>query len=283
MSRRTAPKLTVKIFPQEDEFRQASDFDSKALPFADKLWSRTGHNINAIEVPITIAQIINPDSDVKFVKDEIERLAKCATTDDVCKLIDVMRDEGYGVDGHEVKGFEPYLIDIAMKKKILHPSLRTLLIVAVAKKLKLRAWPVNLGPYTLAIVRGQVIDGFTYEIIPRSSLSGLANLTNSTVTSLLRRSPNESIAIRLIDSIIDEIDWHSDPTLALKMIDYKQVVLGFDIEVIWQRADIWLELGENALAREVLQNALSEAQSPDVKEFLLDRLAEVYPDAMVLN
>ncbi len=235
----------------------------RELRFEHQLIHVTGSSVSPVEVAITVAQIIDEQVNADQVRREVQRLSNLVISPNVDDVVNALKSEGFTGQKRVEKAIYNNRIDLALQYKAANPITLAMILIGVGRNLDVDCFGINFPQHFLASVDGHMVDPLQMDVVSEEELTSWAKKNGLQVDNMFDRATNRDIAIRMLNNVSLAIDVEYHPWDALRMLDYKEMLLPDNsTEILIERAGIWVEIGDFGMARELLVDAL-ETESPE--------------------
>jgi regulator of sirC expression with transglutaminase-like and TPR domain len=102
-------------------------------------------------------------------------------------------------------------------------------------------------------------------------------------TPLFSRATNRDIAIRMLNNVRFALSNRDRNVDALRVLDYKALLANDRPEIFVERSEVWLDLGDTGMAREMLEHALKLIDTQSYQDAVRRRIQLLSQIEEVLN
>ena len=256
---------------------------SLELPLKDQLLHVVAEQVNPVEVAITVAQIIDSNVNADHVRREIHRISKSVDGPTTDAIVEAMREDGFCGQRRSPGAMHNNRIDQALQYKTANPITLAMVVIGVAKYVEVDCYGVNFPQHFLASVSGKLVDPLEMEIVSEKDLEAFARSRGVRGRNIFVRASNADIAVRMLNNVSLALDTSSSPVEAFRILDYKALLAPSRVEILMERAGLWIEAGELGMARELLEKALVSTNSDQLKEHIRKRIQSLSDNTETLN
>lgn len=246
---------------------------SIVLPYADELQACVdAGSVNLLQGVKAISQILNAEVDLVRVDEHIAELADSMRERDkaVKTILNRFLEEGWrGVGSDDFIEYENSDIAHVLTVRRGIPITNAVVLIVVCEQLELKAAGVNFPGVFLAEIDGQVIDPVNFSMIDYESFRYQIEKRNIEIPATPELANNADILSRMFNNLERVAMQKGDLLLALKFIDYIQVIAPNAWTCHLKRADIWRLIGDLNSTKMELQAAhglLADSGLKEVKE-----------------
>ncbi|MGE0483576.1 MAG: transglutaminase family protein [Gammaproteobacteria bacterium] len=245
------------------------------LPLTEEFraFSRTPHD--AVSGGLLVARIIDPTTDVAWVRDELARhAAAVGTPASATALVGYL--QGAGFSGAEAY----YHVDNSSLARVLEsrrgiPITLALVVLGIAERLGLAGRGINFPRHFLVEVEGQMVDPFAMRLLDAAELArSLAAQGHTPAAALAPASPVD-IVLRMLNNLRLIAQHRGETARALDLSGYQLLLAADPLPLLIERVELWLAAGVPDMARHELDRAIALAPDAAVRERLAARRLEL--------
>lgn len=251
------------------------------LPMKEELLRSVEPDVCPVDVAITVAGIVGSADVTQSVRENIEALANSVRSSDIEEVIDSLKSQGFPSDSSSLNEIDKNRIDIALRQKSGNPITLAMILVGVADQIDLDCVGINFPQHFLVRIDRKLIDPLHMNVVTPAEMRAWAKRKGIDRAPLFSRATNRDIAIRMLNNVRFALSSRDRFVDALRVLDYKSLLAADRPEIYVEKSEVWLDLGDAGMAREMLEHALELIYTPSYKDAvrrriqLLNRLDEV--------
>lgn len=242
------------------------------LPLKDELLRSVEPNVCPVDVAIAVAGIVGSNDVTQTVRKDLEALTDSVRSHDIVEVMDAFKTEGFPSDPSLLSEIDRNRIDVALRQKSGNPITLAMILAGVASLINLDCVGINFPQHFLVRIDRKLIDPLHMRIVTPTEMRAWAKRKGIDRTPLFSRATNRDIALRMLNNVrlaLGGRDRHVD---ALRVLDYKALLAVDSPEVLVEKSEVWLDLGDSGMAKELLEQALELIESPSFKDMVLKRI-----------
>lgn len=242
------------------------------LPHKDELLRSVEPDVCPVDVAISVAGIVSSDDVAQTVREDLEALADSVRSNDVAEVIDRLKSQGFPSDLNRLSEIDKNRIDVVLRQKSGNPITLAMILAGVANQIDLDCVGINFPQHFLVRIDRKLIDPLHMRIVTPTEMRAWAKRRGIDRRSLFSRATNRDIAIRMLNNVrlaLGNQDRHVD---ALRVLDYKALLAVDSPEVLVEKSEVWLDLGDAGMAKELLEEALKLIDSSSFQEMVRKRI-----------
>lgn len=229
---------------------------------------------------LLVNKVLDATVDVDRVRAEVERLAD-ACPDNV-EPWSYLREQGFMGNSSDYVASTNSCLDVVLRTRTGIPISLGVLLVHVARRCGHDACGINFPGHFLARIDDVLVDPFAFKVVSEQQcIDGMS--THRPAGDLFATATSGMIAMRMMNNLkqqrMDEARW--DETLNL--LDYQIVIAPNEVQLYFERGEVWERLGAPDLARAAYADAERVAQNPLVESVSRKKINALDGDATIWN
>ena len=256
---------------------------NQALPLKDVLLRSVEPDVCPVDVAIAVAEIVGSADVAQTVREDIESLADSVRSTDIEEVIVSLKSQGFRGDSSRLSEIDKNRIDIALRQKSGNPITLAMILAGVADQIDFDYVGINFPQHFLVRIDRKLIDPLHMSVVTPAEMRAWAKRKGIDRTPLFARATNRDIAIRMLNNVrfaLSSLDRFVD---ALKVLDYKALLAADRPEIFVEKSEVWLDLGDTGMAKEMLEHALKLIDTPSYKDLVRKRIQLLSQIDEVLN
>ncbi|MCY3885924.1 MAG: hypothetical protein OXG24_13540 [Gammaproteobacteria bacterium] len=248
------------------------DFDFKPdLPLRDELLRSVEPNVCPVDVAIAVAGIAGSDNVAARVREDIGFLADSVRSNSIEEVIDRLKSLGFPSDPSFLDDIERNQIDLALRHKSGNPITLAMILAGIAEEIELEYVGINFPQHFLARIDQRLIDPLQMRIVTSDEMRAWAKRRRLSSPLFLRAS-NRDIALRMLNNVRLALCICDRPVDALTVLDYKNLLAGDRPEILIEKSEVWLDMGDIGMGKALLEQAMDLIDSSSLKEVIRRRV-----------
>ena len=232
---------------------------------------------DAVEGALIVAQVVNPDADVSWAREEIARLAESVGNDGDVQPEDVvagLAKHGFEGEREHYYEIENSALDHVLQSRRGIPISLGVVHIGVAKALGLDALGVNFPRHFLVTIGDLLVDPF--RVAPTTIEACRQWLKENRVSeeNAFNVAPNQAIVLRMLNNVRMILQHRGDYVRALEVSDCQLLIEPDSYGLYVERADAWLSLNAPEMVVDELEKAAERAPDEATAARLRERIAQ---------
>lgn len=248
------------------------DFDfGSELPWKDELLRSVEPDVCPVDVAITVAGILGSNDVARTVWEDLEALSDSVRSTNVEEVIVQLKSQGFPSDSSLLSDIDRNRIDLALRHKSGNPITLAMILAGIASEIEMDYVGINFPQHFLARIDRKLVDPLQMRIVTPEEMRAWAKRRGLN-SPLFMRASNRDIAMRMLNNVRLALGSSDRPVEALRVLDYKALLAVESPEILIEKSEVWLDIGDVSVARSFLEQALELVDSPTFKDAINRRI-----------
>lgn len=256
---------------------------SSDLLLRDQLLRSVEPGVCPVDVAIAVAGIIGSEDVAATVREDLNALVDVVGGDEVEQVIELLKIQGFPSDPGRMSEIDKNRIDVALRRKFGNPITLAMILAGVANQIDLECVGINFPQHFLVRIEWKLIDPLHMRIVTPNEMRAWAKRKGIDQAPLFSRASNRDIALRMLNNVRLALGNTNRNVDVLRVLDYKSLLASGRPELLIEKSEVWFELGDISMARELLEQALELIDSPSLKDVVGRRIKLLSQQKEVLN
>lgn len=230
---------------------------------------------SVVEGALLVARIIDPDSDSQWCRQRLQEIAnEIGSEISAAGLAQALGELGFaGATDYYLSANSN--LEHVLRERTGIPISLAVVLIGIAEQIGLKAHGVNFPSHFIVSVDHILIDPFNMSLFNETeSYRWLRQKGLDPATAFSVATP-QVMVVRMLNNLTGLARASNDLPRALELADYKLAVTPDRLPTYLERAELWLAVGVNDMARRDLQSALALAPDNNSRLSIEQRLSRL--------
>ncbi|WP_279244948.1 transglutaminase family protein [Candidatus Litorirhabdus singularis] len=239
------------------------------------LKSYANNPTSVVEGALLVSNIIDPDSDSQWCRKQLQEIAAGMASDSgAAGLVTALGELGFTGASEYYQSANSNLQHVLRERKGIPISLAAM-VIGVAEQLGLQAHGVNFPGHFIVAVDKVLIDPFTMTLVDETESHRWLRKQGFDPKTAFSVATPQLFVVRMLNNLTGLARASDNLPRALELADYKLAVTPERLPIYLERAELWIAVGVNDMARRDLESALELVTDANSRRSIEQRLGDL--------